>query len=466
VARAFKPSFTAGTSNDQAGSYSPFTLALSRSDSEQEFEDLETTLPPGLLAKLAGVRLCGNTEADTGSCPAESQIGTVTATAGVGPDPVSVPGSVYLTGPYNGGPFGESVEIPAIAGPFNLDENNEPVVVRGSIRINPTTGQATVLSDPFPTKLRGIPLHERAVSVTLNRPEFAFNPTNCQRLQTNATITSTTAATANVSSPFEAANCANLPFTPKLTASTGHQASKADGENLNVTVTSTGVGQANIAKVFLTIPKILPTRLTTLQKACPAAVFEANPAACDEGSVIGTATIHTPILGSPLSGPAYLVSHGGAAFPDVEFVLQGEGVEIVLDGKTDIKNGVTYSRFESTPDAPFTSFETELPAGPHSILTANNDIVPDYDLCGQNITIPTEITGQNGALIKQTTKVTVTGCPKAKTPTKAQLLAKALKACKKDKRKSKRLACEKKARKKYPANATKTTSSKTKPHKK
>src|SRR5208282_2921354 len=144
-----------------------------------------------------------------------------------------------------------------------------------------------------------------------------------------------------------------------------------------VNVTSAGVGQANIAKVFLTIPKILPTRLSTLQKACVAAVFEADPAACDEGSIIGTATIHTPVLESPLSGPAYLVSHGGAAFPDVEFVLQGEGVTIDLDGKTDIKNGITYSRFESTPDAPVTTFETELPAGPHSILTANSDTVPN-----------------------------------------------------------------------------------------
>ena len=41
-------------------------------------------------------------------------------------------------------------------------------------------------------------------------------------------------------------------------------------------------------------------------------------------------------------------------------MLQGENVTLILDGKTDIKNGVTYSRFESVPDAPFTSFEANL----------------------------------------------------------------------------------------------------------
>ena len=139
-------------------------------------------------------------------------------------------------------------------------------------------------------------------------------------------------------------------------------------------------------------------------------MFNANPAACDEGSVIGKATIHTPLLDSPLTGPAYLVSHGGAAFPDVEFVLQGEGITLVLDGETDIKDGITYSRFESAPDAPFTSFETELPTGPHSILGAYLPAGAEYDLCGTTLAMPTIITAQNGKQVSQTTNIAVTGC--------------------------------------------------------
>jgi hypothetical protein len=192
--------------------------------------------------------------------------------------------------------------------------------------------------------------------------------------------------------------------------------------------------------------------LTTLQKACTEAQFNTNPAGCPEASDIGTAKAITPILNTPLTGPAYLVSHGGAAFPDVEFVLQGEnGVQIVLDGGTQIKNGVTYSRFESVPDTPISSFETVLPEGPHSVLSTDIPTSAKNSLCGQSLTIPTTITGQNGAVLTQTTKIAVTGCAKVKTKalTRAQKLAKALKACRKDKNKHKRASCERQARKKY-----------------
>jgi hypothetical protein len=182
--------------------------------------------------------------------------------------------------------------------------------------------------------------------------------------------------------------------------------------------------------------------------------------------VIGQATIHMPILNNRLTGPAYLISHGNAAFPDVEFVLQGEGITLVLDGKTDIKKGITYSRFESAPDAPFTTFETVLPAGPHSALTSNVPEKKKFSLCGTTLTAPTEITAQNGAVIKQSTKIAVTDCGAVKgfKGTRAQLLAKALKACRKQfkHKHKKRAACEKHARKKYGPKSKKKSKKKKK----
>jgi hypothetical protein len=442
--QGFNPSFVAGTTNNQAGAYSPLSLTFSRHDGEQRFAGIQVTEPRGLLAILKNAARCPEPQASQGECSSESQIGETTVAAGPGEDPYWVKGGkVYLTGPYEGAPFGLSIAVPAIAGPFNLGTNGNPVIVRARIDVNPITAQAIVTSDPLPTILQNIPLDIRTINVNINRPNFIFNPTNCEPLATTATITSTTETKTGVSSPFEAANCANLPFKPSFKASTQGKTSKANGASLTVNV-SEKPGEANIRKVDLQLPLILPARLTTLQKACTEKQFNTNPAGCPEASNIGTATATTPVLNSPLTGPAYLVSHGGAAFPDVEFVLQGEGVQVDLDGKTDIKKGITYSKFETVPDAPITTFQTILPQGPHSALTTNGN------LCNPTTTttthkhttirihghvkhitkttthttttppsIPTTITAQNGATTTQNTKLTITNCPKThKTPTK------------------------------------------------
>jgi hypothetical protein len=173
-------------------------------------------------------------------------------------------------------------------------------------------------------------------------------------------------------------------------------------------------GQANIGKVDVQLPAVLPSRLTTLQKACTEGQFAANPAGCPPASVVGVATAITPLLPVPVTGPAYLVSHGGAAFPELVFILQGDGVRLDLHGETNIKKGITSSKFETVPDAPISSFETVLPQGPHSVLATNLPVKAKGSMCGQKLVLPTTLVGQNGAVLKQNTKVSVTGCPKAK----------------------------------------------------
>lgn len=469
----FSPSFNADPTNVQAGTFTGFPLTIYRPDGDQGLTGITVHLPEGVAAMLSSVMPCPIEQADLAQCEPESLVGHSTTLTGLGSEPYSLGGSVYLTTGFDNAPFGLSVATPAVAGPFNLGT----VIANSTIQVNPTTAAVTVtavqshlldagggiteLGSPLPTIVKGVPVQLKAISVRVDRPNFQFNPTSCNAMSTSATLTGAEGAVAPVSSPFQVANCASLPFHPKLTASVAAQGSKANGVSFTVKVTSSGLGVAGIAKVDLAIPAVLPSRLTTIQKACPEAVFAANPATCDEGSVIGKGIIHTPVLKNPLSGPAYLVSHGNAAFPDVEFLLQGEGITLLLDGKTDIKKGITYSRFESNPDAPFTTFETQLPAGPHSALT---DVVPtskNYNLCGTSLQIPLEMTGQNGAFFKETTNVAIIGCQSVKAfkASRAQRLAKALAACKKKYRhsKKKRVACEKQAHRKYgPKTAAKS----------
>ena len=449
----FAPSFTAGMESDQAGAFSPFTLTFSRQDGEQRLAGVQVTTPPGLLGVLKSVVQCPEPQASEGACGPESLIGETTVAAGPGEDPFWVKGGrVYLTGPYRGAPFGLSIVVPAIAGPFNLGD----VIVRAAINVDPNTAQITVTSDPLPSILQGIPLDLRTINVTADRPGFMFNPTNCSPLSVAATITTIGDASAAVSSPFHVTNCAALAFKPSFTVSTQAKTSKANGASLDVKVVS-GSGQANIAKVDVSLPKQLPSRLTTLQKACAEAQFAANPAGCPAGSFVGVATAVTPILSVPLTGPAILVSHGGAAFPDLVLILQGQGVTIELTGNTDIKNGITYSKFETVPDAPVSTFELKLPEGPNSILGTNLPAKANYSMCGQTLTMPTTITGQDGAAVTQTTKIAVTGCVSDPKPlTRAQELAKALKACKGKRDRKRRSSCESQARNRYGTKAGKS----------
>ncbi len=166
---------------------------------------------------------------------------------------------------------------------------------------------------------------------------------------------------------------------------------------------------ANIKSVKVDLPKQLPSRLTTLQKACPDSVFDANPASCPAASRVGTATATTPILADRLNGPAYFVSHGGAKFPELVIVLSGDGVTVHLDGETFInKAGITSSTFRSIPDVPVSTFELNLPQGSNSALAANGNF------CTSALKMPTAFTAQNGMVIRQSTPVIATGCAKHK----------------------------------------------------
>jgi hypothetical protein len=449
AAHGFSPSFVAGTTSSQAGAFSPFTVTIARTDSDQELSGIRVQTPPGALGMLKSVALCGEANANAGTCPPASQIGHTTVGSGPGSNPVFLPiagqpaNPVFLTQGYKGAPFGLSVVVPAVAGPFNLGT----VVERAAISVDPHTSQITITSDQLPRILQGIPLQVRSVNVTVDRPGFEFNPTSCNPLAVNATLSSYEGSTENVSSPFQASSCQGLRFAPKFSVTTNGKTSKASGASLQVHL-ATGEGpsttpgvpaEANLSKVEVQLPAVLPSKLSTLQKACTSAQFEKDPAGCPSGSFVGSAVAHTPLLANPVSGPAILVSHGGAAFPDLVLMFQGEGIRLDVVGNTQIKNGVTISRFQTVPDDPVSSFDLTLPQGPHAVLAANGNLCANSKTVtttkhvtrrvkghSKRVTVrakktvatpllmPTTFTAQNGAVVHQNTKIAVTGCGNAK----------------------------------------------------
>jgi hypothetical protein len=421
----FAPAMTAGATTDQAGGYTDFTMLLQRGDGQQRISSLQFKTPEGLLGMIRNVPLCREPQAAEGTCSPASEIGHTVTTAGPGPYPFQVPQAgappapIYLTGPYEGAPYGLSIVVPVIAGPFDLGT----VIVRAKIEVDPHTAQLTITTGELPAILDGIPTDLRAIDAVIDRPDFMFNPTDCDPAAFSGTATSTAGAKAGLESHFQVGSCQSLAFKPDFTVTTQSKTSKANGASLTAKIVypTTPLGanqassQANIASVKVDLPKQLPSRLTTLQKACTNAQFEANPAGCPAASLVGHATAVTPVLPVALTGPAYFVSHGGEAFPSLIVVLQGDGVTVDLVGTTFIsKAGITSSTFKQVPDVPIASFELTLPEGKYSALATNLPAKAKGSFCGQKLTMPTAFTGQNGAVIHESTPVSVTSCPKAK----------------------------------------------------
>jgi hypothetical protein len=393
----FSLSQSSQSSSSSAGAYTSYTLNFQRANGQQYLSQLSTILPPGLVGDIPSVPLCGEPQAANGECPATSNIGTATVTVGAG-EPYTFTGPVSLTGPYNGAPYGLSIPIEAAAGPFDLGR----VTTRAAINVEPYSGRVTATAS-IPTIVQGVPLRLKTLSVAINRNEFLFNPTSCNPLATNSQLTSTSGTGQSLSSPFQVSGCSALPFTPSFAASTSSHANKPEGASLQVTLKQPGA-QANIRSVVAQLPLQLPSRLATLHEACPEATFAAGFAGCPPLSKVGTAEVKTPVLPLPLKGSAYVVSHGGAAFPDLDLVLEGNGVRVILVGNTDIKGGITTSTFASVPDVPVSSFSLTLPMQKNSLLS------PYGNLCLKPLMMPTTITAQSGKVFKQETRIAVSGC--------------------------------------------------------
>jgi len=416
------PGFTAGTVLSQAGAYTPFTMNLSREDRQQFVKGLQIHTPPGLLGMLSSVPLCGEPQADAGTCPETAKIGTTRVSSGAGSHPFEIEGGVYLTGPYEGAPFGLSVVTYVVAGPFNLGV----VVVRAKINVDRTTSVLTVTTDEsgphaLPQIFFGVPLRLKRITVNIDRPGFMFNPTNCAAQKITALVSGSEGAVTEVSSPFAVGGCKSLAFAPTFKVSTSSKTSRVNGASLDTKLSypKGAVGKdANIARVKVSLPRQLPSRLSTLQQACTAKVFEANPTGCPKASIVGIARVSTPLLPVELNGPVYFVSHGGEAFPSLVIVLQGDGVSVNVTGATFInsKTNITSTTFRTVPDVPFESFELYLPQGRYSALAATGNLCK-LKLAGK-LKMPTEFVAQNGAVTKQNTRIAVSGCP-AKSKAKA-----------------------------------------------
>jgi hypothetical protein len=412
----FHPGLNAGTINNAAKSYSPFNIRLTRKDGEQEFTNFSIKLPPGVIGKLAGVGTCSDAaiaaakartgpngaqeELDNPSCPANSQVGRTLAGSGVGTSLTYVPGKVYMAGPYNGAKLSIVAITAAKVGPFDLGT----VVIRQALKVNPETAEVFVDatgSDPLPHIIQGIEVHLRDIRVYVDRPEFTFNPTNCDRTSTASTVLGSgldfASAADNepvtVTSPFQAADCSSLGFKPSLSLQLLGGTKRGDTPRLKAVVVPRKK-DANIGEVQVTLPHSAFLEQAHIRTVCTRVQFNAgggNGEQCPKGSVYGKAKAITPLLDEPALGKVYLRS-SNHELPDMVAALHTSKADVNLVGRIDSLNGRIRSTFESPPDLPVSKFILEMQGGQKGL------IVNSTNICNGKHRAIANFTGQNGKL--------------------------------------------------------------------
>lgn len=395
------PVLSAGTLSPQAAKYSPLLFKLSRQDGSQRFSKVEATLPPGLTAKLAGVGQCseaeiakarsreapnkGTEEIADPSCPASSQLGTVDAATGAGPNPFHAPGKVYLAGPYKDAPLSAVIIAPAVAGPFDLGT----VVTRVALYLDPETARPRAVSDPIPQLIDGVPLDVRSVSMRVDRPNFSLNPTSCDEESFSGQLTSSLGQIAPLSQRFQVGGCSALPYKPKLTTRLFGPTHRGAHPRLRAIFTAKP-GEANTARVSFTFPHSEFIDQAHFRTICTRVQFAAK--ACPAGSVYGHVKVLTPLVDYPLEGPAYLRS-SSHLLPDLVVALHGppsQPIEIDAVGRVDSVRGGLRVRFQEVPDAPITKLIFNAQGAKKGLFQNSTN------LCVGTHRVTLKLEGQNG----------------------------------------------------------------------
>jgi hypothetical protein len=401
----FTPGFKAGVENPAAGASSSFVLQFGRDDDDQELSAITVDMPDGLLGHIADTVLCEDGAANAGACGDGSRIGRVVVGAGAGSSPYYISnGRVHITGPYKGAPFGLSIVVPAVAGPFDLGN----VVVRSALFVDKHDATLTVVSDPLPAILQGIPLQVRDVRVHIDREGFMVNPTSCSEKRIDGVVRSTAGAQANVGSRFQMGGCASLPLRPRMILRVGGRRRTQRGRTTPLVATlRQTAGQSNLKAVEVTLPATINARLAVINDACTRAEFEAGD--CEDARA-GSATAVTPLLRDPLRGSAYFVRNGNP-LPDLFVALRGQ-VDFDLIGKITIpRSKFLRTTFDKVPDVPISMFSLRLAGG------RRGSVGNAVNLCskhGKRGIARVVFSGQNGARELSRQRLRIAGCRTAR----------------------------------------------------
>ncbi len=334
-------SFSLTPSTTQAGSNPSVTVSAHFSSADGDTpKDATISLAPGLLADPNAPTVCDDSDFANDSCPGSSQIGQGSISGTFMGGSVSIPTSIYRV-------TSAGSEIARIGIIADFFDTPIPITAPVEVRSTPDVGLDIPITG-IPNQIAGGNVQITGLTLTLdgtvNGRNFTRNPTSCAAADSHLTIDSyadpSTQQTAD--SPFTPTGCSSLAYAPKLTASESPDKSD-DGVALAIEIKQ-AAGEAATKKIKVTLPSSLAPRLSALA-----------------GGTVGSATVTTPLLASPLRGQL-TVSNSGL---DAVF---GPPLNLVLQGTPQISGGVLSATFSSVPDVPITDLKVNFDGGSGSLL--------------------------------------------------------------------------------------------------
>ena len=423
ASRPFHPTFNGGTLNPVAGAFSTFLFRLHSDRRRTGTEPGERlVLPPGLVAKIAGVPFCPDqaiasisTEEGTGAaeqanpaCPASSLPRHSQRRPRSRPRPQLLRRQGLPRRPLQRRPAEPCGSRPRPGRPLRPRQRSSPHSPLRRPRYLPGQGGLRPLPDDPARRPPAGQRHQAAPRSTRNNDQPDQLPEDGRRRARSRESEASLHTTAddslfNTSTPFQVGSCGDLSFKPKLAFRLFGGTKRGSHPKFRATLTMPP-GGANIAAASVALPKSEFLDQGHIKTICTRVQFAAE--ACPAGSIYGTVSARTPLLDETLHGNIYLRSSSNP-LPDLVAAFRGGTIDANVVGRIDSINGGIRNTFDFVPDVPVSEAVFTFAGGKKGLLVNSRNI------CNGTFRATAKFKGQNGATKEWRPKM-VAKCPKGR----------------------------------------------------
>jgi hypothetical protein len=347
---------------------------------DDDMKSLTIHMPPGLIGDPSATPKCPQATFTSGTCPPDTQVGTVSTTAVTLGVPVPLSGTVSNLEANADEPARLGINISALVATIRLQT---------SIRTRLTDYGLDTATADIPNTAAGLDTTITHMALTLWGPTSAHStlakpfitvPTSCEPATVGIDAGAYNGAGASASDTFTPTDCAGVPFTPSLAITPKQAPPDTPGEATATLKVPAAVGddrvQANVRRVELKLPAglSLSPGMANGLTACTEAQFglkEDRAPQCPASSEIGDVRFDTPLLGS-LTGKVYF----GTPTPTAKlrnFVAVEDPrlrVKLIGDVTVDPQTGQVTNVFNDAPQVPFSEFFFRYKGGSRAVLSS------------------------------------------------------------------------------------------------